>query len=42
MSPADFTGIDDLATRILAFQERYNAAATLFAWTYTRPTPATT
>jgi hypothetical protein len=29
-------GLDDLAKRILAFQERYNAGATPFSWNYTR------
>jgi hypothetical protein len=36
ISPADFANLDDLATRILAFQARYNATATPFDWTYTR------
>jgi hypothetical protein len=33
ISPSDFT---DLAARVLAFQDHYNAAATPFDWTYTR------
>jgi transposase len=36
ISPVDFADLDDLATRILAFQDRYNAAAEPFDWTYTR------
>jgi transposase len=36
ISPADFTDLDDLAQRILAFQNRYNAAAAPFDWKYTR------
>ena len=36
ISPADFADLDALAARIMAFQERYNAAATPFDWTYTR------
>jgi DDE superfamily endonuclease len=36
ISPTDFDDLDDLATRILAFQHRYNQAATPFDWKYTR------
>ena len=36
ITPADFADLDDLATRILAFQDRYNATATPFDWKYTR------
>jgi transposase len=36
ISPADFTDLDVLADRILAFQDRYNQAATPFDWTFTR------
>jgi len=36
ISPTDFTDLDDLATRILAFQNRYNTSAEPFDWTYTR------
>ena len=36
ISPADFANLDDLATRILAFQDRYNTTAEPFDWTYTR------
>ncbi|MQA03626.1 MAG: IS630 family transposase [Streptosporangiales bacterium] len=36
ISPADFADLDDLATRILAFQDRYNTTAQSFNWTYTR------
>lgn len=36
ISPADFTDLDHLAERILAFQERYNLTATPFDWRYTR------
>jgi len=34
--PADFSGSDVLAARLLAFQERYNATATPFDWKFTR------
>ena len=36
ISPVDFTDLDALADRILAFQNRYNRAATPFDWTFTR------
>jgi transposase len=36
ISPVDFTDLDALADRILAFQDRYNRAATPFDWTFTR------
>ena len=36
ISPVDFVDLDALATRILAFQDRYNAAATPFDWTFNR------
>lgn len=36
ITPADFTGLDDLAARVLAFQDRYNQTATPFDWRYTR------
>lgn len=36
ISPADLANLDDLATRILAFQSRYNATASPFDWRYTR------
>lgn len=36
ISPADFADLDDLAARILAFQDRYNTNATPFDWKYTR------
>lgn len=32
----DFTNLDDLAARTMAFQHRYNATATPFDWRYTR------
>lgn len=32
----DFASLDGLATRILAFQDRYNATAKPFNWRYTR------
>ncbi|MBA3251421.1 MAG: IS630 family transposase [Geodermatophilaceae bacterium] len=35
ISPNDFTDLKHLATRILAFQDRYNATADPFDWTYT-------
>jgi transposase len=36
ISPTDFTDLDDLAARLLAFQHRYNTSAEPFDWTYTR------
>jgi transposase len=36
ISPVDFADLDALAERILAFQDRYNRAATPFDWTFTR------
>ncbi len=36
INPNDFRDLDHLAERILAFQARYNAAATPFDWTYTQ------
>lgn len=36
IATGDFTDLDDLAGRILAFQQRYNATATPFDWKYTR------
>jgi transposase len=36
ISPIDFADLDALADRILAFQDRYNRAATPFDWTFTR------
>jgi transposase len=36
ISPVDFADLDALADRILAFQDRYNRAATPFDWTFTR------
>lgn len=36
ISPVDFANLDDLATRILAFQSRYNQTAAPFGWKYTR------
>jgi len=36
INPVDFADLDDLATRIMAFQDRYNATAVPFDWTYTR------
>jgi transposase len=36
ISPVDFADLDALAARILAFQDRYNASATPFDWTFTR------
>jgi transposase len=36
ISPVDFADLDALAHRILAFQDRYNRAATPFDWTFTR------
>lgn len=36
IATGDFAGLDELATRILAFQDRYNSTAEPFDWTYTR------
>jgi DDE superfamily endonuclease len=36
ISPVDFADLDALTARILAFQDRYNRAATPFDWTFTR------
>jgi len=36
IATGDFTDLDDLAGRILAFQDRYNTTAEPFDWTYTR------
>jgi transposase len=36
ISPVDFADLDALADRILAFQDRYNRAATPFDWTFNR------
>ena len=42
LTPNDLTDLDALTERILAFQDRYNATATPFDWTFTphRPRPA--
>lgn len=36
IATGDFADLDDLAARILAFQQRYNATANAFDWKYTR------
>jgi transposase len=36
ITPGDFADLDDLTTRILAFQDRYNTTAEPFDWRYTR------
>lgn len=36
VKPADFPDLDTLAKRLLAFQDRYNAAARPFDWRFTR------
>jgi len=36
IAPGDFTDLDHLAERILAFQAHYNAGAIPFGWNYTR------
>jgi hypothetical protein len=36
LTPPDFADADALATRLLAFQDRYNTTATPFDWTFTR------
>jgi hypothetical protein len=35
IKPADFTDLDDLAERVLGFQDRYNTTAEPFKWTWT-------
>ena len=34
--PADFADLDDLADRLTRFEDRYNATARPFNWTFTR------
>jgi DDE superfamily endonuclease len=34
--PGDFTDLDELAERVLAFQDRYNATAEPFDWRFSR------
>ena len=36
LTPNDFTGLPAVAARLLAFQERFEARATPFQWTFTR------
>lgn len=36
ITTGDFTDLDHLAERVLAFQDRYNLSAEPFAWDYTR------
>ena len=36
IATGDFANLDDLASRILAFQQRYNTTANPFDWKYTR------
>ena len=36
VTPNDFRDLDQLAERIMSFQDRYNATAEPFDWTYTR------
>ena len=36
LTPDDFEDLDELATRILAFEKHYNAAARPFGWKFTR------
>jgi transposase len=36
IKPHNFTDLDELAARLLAFQDRYNATAEPFDWRYTR------
>src|SRR3954454_8451304 len=36
IKPGDFADLDELAARLLAFQDRYNATAEPFDWRYTR------
>ena len=36
VKPQDFTNLDTLAERLLAFQDRYNASAEPFDWRFTR------
>jgi hypothetical protein len=34
--PNDFSDLDQIAARLAAFEERYNAVAEPFDWTFTR------
>jgi hypothetical protein len=36
IKPGDFADLDELAERLLAFQDRYNATAEPFDWHYGR------
>ncbi|MCJ0907273.1 transposase [Rhodococcus sp. ARC_M6] len=36
LTPDDFCDLDEVAARLLAFQNRYNATARPFDWTFTR------
>jgi hypothetical protein len=36
LTPDDFRGVNDVADRLLGFQEHYNATARPFDWTFTR------
>jgi hypothetical protein len=36
LTPNDFTDLDILAERLIAFQERYERVAEPFAWKFTR------
>lgn len=36
IATGNFADLDDLAARILAFQQRYNSTASVFDWKYTR------
>ncbi|MEV6324918.1 IS630 family transposase [Nocardia sp. NPDC051787] len=36
LCPDDFTDLDDVSNRLLAFQDHYNATARPFDWTFTR------
>ena len=36
IATGDFADLDDLAQRVLAFQNRYNLAVEPFGWRYTR------
>ena len=36
IATGDFANLDELAARILAFQQRYNTTANMFDWKYTR------
>jgi hypothetical protein len=41
VTPNDFTGLDQVEDRLIAFERRYNETAQPFRWKFTRPTSRT-